>query len=214
MSITQRLGACIAVLATASVLTAAPAVAQSVPLFPAQVSAANIDCIFGTQCAPITPRDETTDIALPAISGKAILQSRTFEGTPGSKAPGRTAYQYRVDLSNATTLSDASCITNLSVDFGPVVKLPYAPGPTLRDVYEIVQGVPPNQVGFSGAEQTGDVVTFTFARPLCAGDGVTPGATSFFFGLASLDPPVRGGRVQMDVLGLDNVPVKSFSPRR
>src|SRR5207247_1797873 len=137
MGITQRRGVCVVALAAGCVLVAPPAPAQSVPLFPAQVSQGNIDCLFGPQCGAITPHDEFTDIAVPAISGKAILHSRTFRGAPGSNAAGRTAYQYRVDLSNAITLSDASCIINLSVEFGPVLKLPYAPGPSLRDVYEI-----------------------------------------------------------------------------
>lgn len=214
MGIAQGLGLCIVALATGVVPMAAPAAAQqSVPLFPAQVSGANINCLFGSQCA-LTPHDEVTDIAMPAISGKAILQSRTFLGAPGSTAAGRTAYQYRIDLTDAKALADVSCVTSLTVDFGPVAKLPYAAGTTgIRDVYEIVQGVPANQIGFGSATQTGTEVTFTFARPVCAGDGITPGATTFAFGLASLDAPVRGVHVQIDALGLD-LQVKSFGPRR
>jgi hypothetical protein len=189
-----------------------PVAAQPVPLFPAQVSQANIDGLFGAA----TPHDETTDIGLPGITGTALLQSRTITAPSGSRAEGRTAYQYRVDLTNTTTLVDFSCVLNLSVEFGPVAKLPYAPGPILRDVYAITQGVAANQINFSSATQTGDVVTFTFARPICAGDAGTQGegGASFAFGLASLDAPVRGVRVQVDALGLDDIPVKSFGPRR
>jgi hypothetical protein len=151
---------------------------------------------------------------MPAISGKATLQSRTILGAVGSRAAGRTAYQYRVDLTNAATLGKTSCLVNMSIDFGPIAKLPYAPGVTLRDAYEITVGVPPDQIGFASAGQTGDVVTFTFARPICASDGASPGQTSFAFGLASLHAPVRGVRVQMDVPGLDNIEVKSFGPKR
>jgi hypothetical protein len=104
-------------------------------------------------------------------------------------------------------------MTNLSVKFGPIEKLPYAPN-SLRDVYEIKQGVPANQVGFSSAVQTGDLVTFTFERPLCAGDGSGPGATSFAFGLASRDGPDRAVAVLMDAIGLDDIRVKSFGPIR
>ena len=214
MDIAHRFGLCIVALVTGGMLMAAPAVAQSVPLFPAQVSEANIDCLFSSQCT-LTPHDETTDIVLLAISGKAVLHSRTFLGAADSRAPGRTAYQYRIDLTNATALGDSFCLTNLSVKFGPISKLPYAPGVILRDVYEIRQGVPANQIGFETAVQAGDVVTFTFAPGrLCAGDGVSPGATSFFFGLASLDAPVRGVHVQIDAPGLDDIQVKSFGPIR
>ena len=105
MEIAHRPGLCIAALVTGGVLVAAPAMAQSVPLFPAQVSGPNIDCLFSAQCA-ITPRDEFEEIPLPAIKGKAIFHSRTFRGAADSRAPGRTVYQYRIDLSDATTVAD------------------------------------------------------------------------------------------------------------
>jgi hypothetical protein len=201
----------IAALASALALVTEPAVAQPAPLFPAQVSQGNIEALFGQPGS-----EEVTDIPLPGITGTAVLQSRIIRAAPGSRAEGRFAYQYRVDMSNATTLVDFSCLLNLSVEFGSVAKLPYAPGTILRDVYEIKQGVPANQIGFSVAQQTGDIVTFTFERPICAGDAGTQGqgGASFAFGLASLDRPVRGVRVQMDTPGLDNIPVKSFGPRR
>lgn len=201
------------VLAPGLAFMAAPAAAQSVPLFPAQLSQANIDCLFGVQCV-ITPHDETSDIALPGITGTAVLHSRTIEAPSGSRAVGRTAYQYRVDLTNATTQVDFSCLLNLTVDFGPVAKLPYAPGTILRDVYEITQGVAANQIAFSAVQQAGDVVTFTFARPICAADTSGPGNSSFAFGLASLHAPVRGVRVKVDGLGIDDILVKSVGPRR
>src|SRR6185295_13657953 len=181
-----------------------PAAAQTVTLFPAQLSAANIEALFGQPGS-----EEVTDIPLPGITGKAVLQSRVIRAAPGSRAEGRFAYQYRVDLSNATTFVDISCVTNLSVKFGPIEKLPYAPN-SLRDVYEIKQGVPANQVGFSSAVQTGDLVTFTFERPICAADDGSPGDTSFAFGLASRDGPDRAVTVLIDAIGLDDLRVKSF----
>jgi hypothetical protein len=208
MDIARRFGLCIVGLVAGGVLTAAPAAAQSVPLFPAQLSAANIEALFGGQGS-----EEVSDIPVPGINGKAVLHSRIIRAASGSRAEGRFAYQYRVDLSNATTFVDISCVTNLSVKFGPIEKLPYAPN-SLRDVYEIKQGVPSNQVGFSSAVQTGDMVTFTFERPICAADDRSPGDTSFAFGLASRDSPDRGVTVQIDAIGLDDMRVKSFGPIR
>ena len=135
----------------------------------------------------------------------------------GSRAEGRFAYEYRIDLSNAATLGDSSCLANLSVKFGPIEKLPYAsgaPGLALRDVYEIKQGVPTNRVGFSSAVQTGDLVTFTFERLVCAADGRGPGDTTFAFGLASRDAPDRGVQVLLDAPGLEDIRVKSVGPIR
>lgn len=186
--------------------------AQSTPLSVANVSGPDIDNLFSLQ-GSIAPNDEFTDIALPGISGKAILHSRTFRGAAGSKAEGRTAYQYRIDLTNATTLAEVSCVTSLSVKFGAIAKLRYG-GRPLRDVYQIVEGVPPNQIGLATAVQTENVVTFTFAQPICAADADNPGKTSFFFGLSSFDAPVRGVRVQIGAPAVGDIPVKSFGPIR
>lgn len=207
MDIARRFGLCIA-LVTSSVLTAAPAAAQAVPLFAAQLSEANIEALFGGLGS-----EDVAEIPLPGINGKAFLQSRVIRAAPGSRAEGRFAYQYRVDLSQATTFVDISCVTNLTVKFGPVEKLPYAPN-SLREVYSIQQGVPPNQVKFSSATQTGELVTFTFERPICASDDRAPGDTSFAFGLASRDSPDRGVTVQIDAIGLDDMRVKSHGPIR
>lgn len=212
MEIARRLGTSITTLAIWHVLLVSLAAAQPVTLFPAQVSDANIEALFGGPGS-----EEVTDIPLPGINGKAVLHSRVIRAATGSRAEGRFAYEYRVDLSNATTFVDISCVTNLSVKFGPIEKLPYAagaPGLALRDVYEIKQGVPSNRVGFSSAIQTGDLVTFTFERPICAADDRRPGDTSFAFGLASRDSPDRGVTVQIDAIGLDDMRVKSFGPIR
>lgn len=208
MSIAQRWLA-IAALAFTLAVAAKPAATQPA-LFPAQVSGANIDALFGQQ-SPVPA--ETTNIPLPGINGNAVLHSRVIRAAQGSRAEGRFAYEYRVDLSNATTFVDSSCVLNLSVKFGPIEKLPYAPN-SLRDVYEIKQGVAPNQVGFSSAVQTGGLVTFTFERPVCAADDRNPGDTTFAFGLASRDAPDRGVTVQIDAVGVDDMRVKSFGPIR
>src|SRR6185436_16455249 len=100
MNITHRLLVCIGALAIWDVFMA-PAVAQSVPLFPAQLSGANIEALFGQPGS-----EEVTDIPLPGINGKAVLHSRVIKAASGSRAEGRFAYEYRVDLSDATTFVD------------------------------------------------------------------------------------------------------------
>ena len=203
-----------AAIASALTLAAAAASAQT-PLFPASVSQANLDCLFGlgAQCT-VAPHDEANDIPMGGISGKAVLHSRLIKAADGSRADGRTLYQYQIDLSAATAIGDSACISNLSIRFGPVAKLPYAPGTVLRDVYAIQQGVPANQIGFASAELSGEVVTFTFSRLICASTGSGPGDTSFAFGLASVDPPARAVQALLDGPGFFDVRVKSFSPRR
>ena len=75
-------------------------------------------------------------------------------------------------------------------------------------------GVPHDQIGLATAEQIGNVVTLSFAQPICAANADGPGKTSFFFGLSSLDAPVRGVRVQVAAAAVGDIPVKSFGPIR
>jgi hypothetical protein len=170
MSITQWLGVCIGSGSDSGRIDARASCGAVGPTVPGPSEWRQYRCLFGQQTSP---EEVITDIPLPGITGKAVLHSRVVRAAAGSQAQGRFAYEYRVDLSNATTFVDLSCVLNLSVKFGPIEKLPYAPN-SLRDVYEIKQGVPPNQIGFSSAVQTGELVTFTFERPVCAAGGQAP----------------------------------------
>src|SRR5437763_16478963 len=106
-----------AALASGLALLTVPARAQSVTLFPAQLSEANIDALFG-QPTPVPA--ETTTIPLPGINGNAVLHSRVIRAACGSRAQGRFAYAYRAALRDAPTFAAISCVTNLWVKVGPI----------------------------------------------------------------------------------------------
>jgi hypothetical protein len=152
------------------------------------VAAPDINCVFETDCS-IVVTDSVGNISLLGATGTARLQSRTFPGKPGAPGDGKTAYEYRVDLTQATTIGDTACVTALEVDFGPVTKLQYNKvGPT-DDVFVITKGGL-GSIGLASAEQDRrGIITFTFSQPVCAADASSPGQTSFFFGLASIHPP-------------------------
>jgi len=73
------------------------------------------------------------------VSGKAWLRSRTFRGADGSPAAGKRGYQYQVDLTQATSLAEAPCVTDLVLDFGEIVPLKYGAGPP-NHIYVIPNG--------------------------------------------------------------------------
>lgn len=157
------------------------------PLSVVKVAAPDINCVFETDCS-IVVTDSVGNIAVPAISGIARLQTRTFAGTAGAPAAGKTGYEYRVDLTQATALGDQACVTGLDVDFGPVTKLQYNKvGPT-DDVFVITKGGL-GTIGLASAVQNRNIITFTFTQPVCAADSSGPGQTTFFFGLASSQAP-------------------------
>jgi hypothetical protein len=113
----------------------------------------------------------------PGDLGAARLQSRTYPGTAPAPAAGAMAYVYRVDLTAVKGVTAANCVTKLALKFGPVVKLPYSASGT-ADVFVVTTGGL-GSVKIASADQVGGTITFTFASPIC------PGATSYFFGLAS-----------------------------
>ena len=94
-------------------------------------------------------------------------------------------YIYRVDLTSVKGLTAANCVTKLALDFGPVVKLPYGPSGK-SDVFVVAAGGL-GSVDLASADQVGNTITLTFSQPVC------PGATGYFFGLASKQVhPVAG----------------------
>src|SRR3954447_18839375 len=161
--------------------------ACAAPLTVVTVAAPDINCVFETDCTVVVT-DSIGNIALPSITGTARLQSRTYSGQPGAPAAGKTGYEYRVDLTQATAIGDVACVTALDVDFGPVSKLQYNKIGPLDDVFVVTKGGL-GSIGLASAEQNGNVITFTFSQPVCAADTSGPGRTTFFFGLASIHPP-------------------------
>ena len=185
-------------------------VAVAAPLTVVKVAAPDINCVFETDCT-IVVTDSVGPIAVPAITGTARLQSRTFPGKPGAPGDGKTGYEYRVDLTQATALGDQACVTGLDVDFGPVTKLQYNKVGPLDDVFVITKGGL-GTIGLASADQNGNIITFTFSQPVCAADSSGPGQTTFFFGLASTHPP-KGVVAKVEAPGVfPAIDVKARAP--
>jgi hypothetical protein len=170
-----------------AILCALTGVAGAAPLTVVNVAAPDINCVFETDCTVVVS-DSIGDISLPSFTGTARLQSRTFPGQPGAPGVGKTAYEYRLDLTQATAVADVACITALNVDFGPVSKLQYNKVGPAEDVFVVTKGGL-GTIGLASAVQNHNVITFTFSQPVCAADTSGPGKTTFFFGLASIHPP-------------------------
>ncbi|HUI95456.1 MAG TPA: hypothetical protein VLX44_06870 [Xanthobacteraceae bacterium] len=154
------------------------------PLKVVDVAAPAVNCVFEPNCAVVVS-DTTGSVPLAFEAGKPFLQSRTFVGAKGTPAAGLTGYEYRVDLTSAA--GAVECLLGLVVNFGPVQTLDYAAN-TPAQVYVVKDGGL-GSVGIKSAEKDGDVITFTFEKPLCVGNSPGHGASTFFFGLASKKPP-------------------------
>ena len=151
------------------------------------VGAPAVNCVFHSDCK-ITVNDSTGNVPLGNLTtpGTAWLQSRTFTGAAGTPGAGKTGYEYRLDMTQAS--GSLECIAGIVVNFGPVSQLPYSNN-VPADVYVITQGGL-GTIGISSAELDGDVITFNFSKLLCAASQANSANTTFFFGLASVHTPV------------------------
>jgi hypothetical protein len=166
--------------AAALVLTSAAATAQLLNVV--EVNAPAVNCVFNPTCT-ITVTDSVGYVPLPYLTTPktAWLQSRTYTGAAGTPGAGKTGYEYRLSLTEAA--GTAECLGGLVLNFGPLVKLPYRPGP-LADVFVITTGGL-GTIGLASAERFGDIIQFQFTRPLCLQGGPSIQNTTFFFGLAA-----------------------------
>jgi hypothetical protein len=164
------------------------AAAQAVPLTVVNVSAPPINCVFDASCTVVV-NDTTAPINLSG-SGTGFFQSRTFRGLPGSMAAGLYAYEYRVDLRNAVGVTNIGCVNSVTLNFGPVVgTLDFNGDGTRSDQVFVVTGGGLGSVGIASADQVGNLITFNFSSPVCAGGRPGAGQSSFFWGLVSARPP-------------------------
>jgi hypothetical protein len=169
-----------------AVVLTMPDAARAQNLVVVEVNAPAVNCVFHPSCT-ITVNDSIGTIPLPFIAtpGTAWLQSRTFTGAPGTPAAGQTGYEYRVSLTQAS--GNADCLGGLILNFGPVTKLPYKPG-GMADVFVTTTGGL-GTISLSRAVKTGDVIEFTFSKPLCLSGPPDIANTTFFFGLAAGTTP-------------------------
>jgi hypothetical protein len=176
------------VLACSAALVFATPVLAGTPLVVVNVGAPAINCVFNPSCT-VTVTDTIGNYPPETgYTGTPRLQSRTFEGAPGTPAAGLTAYVYRVDFTAANAATDINCAISLKVRTGPVAHLPYSSGGA-ADVFVTTTGGL-GTIGLASAVMTGEAITFTFTTPVCPTNGVNaPGQSSFFFGVAAKGKP-------------------------
>lgn len=174
----------IGILATAAGLAAAGVSASAAPLTIAETGFPAVNCLYEPSCT-ITVSDSTSNVNLGFDSGSGFFQSRIWNAAAGTPAAGKTGYLYRLDLTGAAGFTE--CVVGVTINFGPVAKLPYKSG-AMDDVFVGTSGGL-GTIKLKSADQDAGVITFTFAKPVCPKMGAVAGETTFFFGLASTKAP-------------------------
>jgi hypothetical protein len=131
---------------------------------------------------------------------------------------GTTVYMYRVDLTGAAAATDQMCVSALTIDFGPIVPLPYSgPSKPNADVFVVTSGGL-GSVGIQSASRSRPAITFQFSSSSFPAPGEThppvcTGQTSFFFGLASTKPPIATtAQIHMGIYGWKPVGARRAAP--
>ncbi|MEZ5332704.1 MAG: hypothetical protein R2991_11760 [Thermoanaerobaculia bacterium] len=154
----------------------------------ATVSFPGVNCLFDADCT-VTVQDTSAHFTLPAASGEAFLQSRTWPpGETGTPGAGLTAYLYRLDLRQPAGLTALPCVTSMKIEAGSIASLDYDGDSAPEQIFIGTTGGL-GSIGPSSVEKSGTQVTFHFQPPVCAGSSPGTGESSYFFGFASQHAP-------------------------
>lgn len=185
-----------------------PLVVKAAPLKIVNVAAPAINCVFSTSCS-VRVKDTKEDVPL-STGGKGVLRTRTFKGVSGSPAEGLFAYEYRLDLTDAAG-TKPSCIDWISLSFGPVVSTLDFRGDARPDQVFVITSGGTGSIGLESALQTRDTIRFRFKSPVCSGTAGAKGASTYFWGLVSEQPPKNITSLLHETGGATRV-VKTRSP--
>jgi hypothetical protein len=185
-----------------------PLAAKAAPLKIVNVAAPAINCVFSASCS-VRVKDTKEDVPL-SNGGEGLLRTRTFKGASGSPAAGLFAYEYRLDLTDAEG-TKASCIDWISLSFGPVVNDLNFGGDARTDQVFVITSGGVGSIGLATAVQTRGTIRFRFKSPVCSGISGAKGASTYFWGLVSEQPPKNVTAVLHETGGTTHV-VKARSP--
>src|ERR1700757_468193 len=110
--------------AVAIATVAAPSTAPAGNLNVVEVAAPAVNCVFSANCT-ITVTDSVGQLLIQNLDtpNTAWLQSRSFTGAAGTPGAGKTGYEYRLDMTQAT--GALQCVGGVVINFGPITQLPY-----------------------------------------------------------------------------------------
>jgi hypothetical protein len=190
---------------------ASPTMAE--PLTITNLSSPAVRCVFATnKHCNLDGTASTGAIPIPGIAGSAVLRSLTFPAEPESSAAGLKGYEFRLDLTQATAGPTRACVTQLTLDAGPLSPLPYTARGDKFEVFVINTHVA-GFVGLASAERTGPAITFVFEKPVCPGAGSDKGESSYFFGFGAAGAPREiVARIKLDSGETLEAPARTPAP--
>jgi len=170
----------------------------------------NVTCLFTTS----SPCSVTvTDYSSPVL-GSGFVQSRVFQGQPGSTAAGKWVYLYRIDLRQVAGIGFIPYVDQLAIyNAGPLLQYDFNfNGVATDQVYNVtVGGLGTKAV--TTAWLSGGYSYFDLSNPVYGGSFPGDGESSYFFGFVSdYAPVVRTIWVRRDSISGGWLAVNGYAP--
>jgi hypothetical protein len=182
-----------------------------------KVNAPAINCLFSSNCT-VTVNDTVSDFTTnlpPYTAGptnatlSGFLQSRTYQGQPGTQEAGLSAYEYRLVLQSLTGAKSVS-INSMTLNFSTYTNFDYN-GQLNKQIWVVTSGGL-GSVGPSSVLASGSKVSFRFNPPLTIPTGANQEMSTYFFGMISSTPPPGAANAWATFTGSEKLSSGSSMP--
>ena len=149
-----------------------------------------VQCLFSTSCS-VTVTDYGAYFSVPDGSGNGHLQSRVFQGQPGTTGAGKWVYEYRIDMTQVAGETHIPYADELAIDnWGTLRQYDFnSDGIATDQVFNITSGGTGTKPVTSAFLSSG-YTYFVLNSAVAAGSYAGGGESSYFFGMVSDQAPV------------------------
>ena len=149
-----------------------------------------VQCLFSPSCT-VTVTDYVYEFPVSGGSGNGRLQSRVFQGQPGTIGANKWVYEYRINMTQVAGLTYPPYANRLAIiNWGTPRQYDYnSDGIATDHVFNITSGGI-GSIAVNSAFLSGSWTFFDLASPAYAGSFPGDGDSSYFFGLVSDAAPV------------------------
>jgi hypothetical protein len=148
-----------------------------------------VQCLFSPSCS-VTVTDYGAYFSVPGGSGNGHLQSRIYQGQPGTVGAGKWVYEYRIDMTQVAGLTYIPYADELAIyNWGTLRQYDFnSDGITTDQVFNKTSGLGTRPV--TSAFLSSGYSYFVLNSGVAAGNYVGGGESSYFFGMVSDQAPV------------------------
>jgi hypothetical protein len=149
-----------------------------------------VQCLFSPTCS-VTVTDYGAYFSVSGGSGNGHLQSRIYQGQPGTIGAGKWVYEYRIDMTQVAGITYTPYADQLAIyNWGTLRQYDFnSDGIATDQVFNITSGGTGTKP-VTSAYLSGGWSYFVLNNPVYSGSFPGNGESSYFFGMVSDQAPV------------------------